>query len=114
MGTSHSIGLRRQMYRSSGAASERRGGGAATERIVHKTAYYGKVEVGNPRQPFTVVFDTGSGNLMLPSTHCRTHACTMHKMFDRKASTTAEDIEADGSKSRKGAPRDQITVTFGT
>jgi len=38
----------------------------------------------------------------------------MHKSFDRKASTTAEDIEADGSKSRRGAPRDQITVTFGT
>lgn len=27
---------------------------------------------------------------------------------------TAEDIEADGSPSKKGAPRDQITVTFGT
>lgn len=38
----------------------------------------------------------------------------MHKRFDRKKSTTAEDIEADGSSSRKGALRDQITVTFGT
>jgi len=61
-----------------------------------------------------VVFDTGSGNLMVPSTYCRSHACTMHKRFDRKKSATAEDIEADGSPSRKGALRDQITVTFGT
>jgi hypothetical protein len=38
----------------------------------------------------------------------------MHKRFDRKKSTTAEDIEADGTHSRKGALRDQITVTFGT
>lgn len=111
MGTSHSISLKRQQYRS---GQQHRSRDVATEKIVHKTAYYGRVEVGNPRQPFTVVFDTGSGNLMLPSTHCQTHACTMHKMFDRKASTTAEDIEADGSKSQKGASRDQITVTFGT
>jgi len=38
----------------------------------------------------------------------------MHKRFDRKASATAEDFEADGSPTRKGAARDQITVTFGT
>jgi hypothetical protein len=38
----------------------------------------------------------------------------MHKRFDRKKSTTAEDIEADGSSSRKGGLRDKITVTFGT
>lgn len=111
MGMSHSISLKRQQFRS----GERHGAReTATEKIVHKTAYYGRVEVGTPRQPFTVVFDTGSGNLMLPSTHCETHACTMHKRFDSKASTTAEDIEADGSRARKGASRDQITVTFGT
>merc|ERR1719230_866010 len=38
----------------------------------------------------------------------------MHKSFDRKKSQTAEDIQADGSPAQKGAPRDQITVTFGT
>merc|ERR1719155_296778 len=51
---------------------------------------------------------------MVPSTYCRRHACTMHKRFDRQKSTTAEDIEADGSLSREGHARDQITVTFGT
>lgn len=112
MGMAHSISLNRQMYK----ATERRFDEIQSEntKIVHKTAYYGKIEVGTPRQPFTVVFDTGSGNLMIPSTYCQSRACTMHKRFDRKASTTAEDIEADGSKSKKGAPRDQITVTFGT
>jgi len=38
----------------------------------------------------------------------------MHKRFNRKESTTAEDIEADGSHAKPGAMRDQITVTFGT
>lgn len=105
MGMSHSITMKRQLYRSFHTE---------TSKIVHKTAYYGRLEIGTPRQPFTVVFDTGSGNLMVPSTYCQSRACTMHKRFDRKDSTTAEDIEADGSKSKKGAPRDQITVTFGT
>lgn len=111
MGTSHSIALKRQLYRS---AQLHRQHDRTGTKVVHKTAYYGKLEVGTPKQVFTVVFDTGSGNLMLPSTYCQSRACTMHKRFDRKASATAEDIESDGSRSRRGAPRDQITVTFGT
>jgi len=107
MGTSHSISLKRQLYQANVKHK-------ASSKVVHKTAYYGRVEVGTPKQAFTVVFDTGSGNLMLPSTYCRSRACTMHRRFDRKASATTEDIEADGSPSRRGAPRDQITVTFGT
>merc|ERR1719420_1444412 len=83
-------------------------------KIVHKTAYYGEVQVGSPRQAFVVVFDTGSGNLMVPSTYCQSSACTMHQRFNRAQSTTAKDIQADGSHAVKGAPRDQITVTFGT
>jgi hypothetical protein len=38
----------------------------------------------------------------------------MHRRFDRKLSTTAEDIQADGSSAHHGAARDEITVTFGT
>merc|ERR1719159_1836253 len=114
---SHTISLKRQLYQTEEQFKRRVGGAAksvAEAKVVHKTAYYGQLEVGTPRQAFTVVFDTGSGNLMVPSTYCQSRACTMHRRFDRKASTTAEDIEADGSLSRKGALRDQITVTFGT
>jgi len=112
VGTSHSIVLKRQRYQASESQSSAMKRSSSS--IVHKTAYYGQVEVGTPRQVFTVVFDTGSGNLMIPSTSCRSRACTMHKRFDRQASATAEDIEADGSHSQQGAPRDLITVTFGT
>jgi hypothetical protein len=52
--------------------------------------------------------------LMLPSTYCQSNACTMHRRFERKQSSTAEDIQADGSPSHKDSPRDEITVTFGT
>lgn len=111
MGTSHSITLKRQLYQS---RQLHQLSNTLATKVVHKTAYYGRLEVGTPRQPFTVVFDTGSGNLMLPSTYCQSRACEMHKRFNRKGSATAEDIEADGMRSRPGAPRDQITVTFGT
>merc|ERR1719446_922835 len=103
--------MKRQRYRANGKLKH---GSKQFNKVVHKTAYYGKVEIGTPRQALTVVFDTGSGNLMVPSTYCKSRACTQHKQFDRKKSQTAEDIQADGTHAEKGAARDQITVTFGT
>jgi hypothetical protein len=109
MGMSHTITMKRQTYK-----TQHQNSGNAKNKIVHKTAYYGEVQVGSPRQSFVVVFDTGSGNLMVPSTYCQSNACTMHQRFNRANSGTAKDIQADGSHAAKGAPRDQITVTFGT
>jgi len=95
--------------------------------VAHKSAhghkshqsseYYGQVIVGSPAQKFMVVFDTGSGNLLLPSTECVDEACTSHKRFDSALSATAMQVAyadqpstpvaADGS-------RDVVTITFGT
>uniref|UniRef100_A0A8D0DUX5 Peptidase A1 domain-containing protein n=1 Tax=Salvator merianae TaxID=96440 RepID=A0A8D0DUX5_SALMN len=43
--------------------------------------YYGEVSVGTPPQKFTVVFDTGSADLWLPSFYCLSDACETHKKF---------------------------------
>jgi len=83
--------------------------------VQHKSAYYGQISVGAPQsQLFEVVFDTGSGHLVLPSTMCRSQTCLQHQRYKRKASLLAEDIDVDGTTVLKGQMRDQITVSFGT
>lgn len=80
----------------------------------HKSAYFGELSVGDPPVTFTVVFDTGSGHLILPSTYCHSDTCKVHTRYRRSVSQTAKDIDYDGTVVEAGQPRDQITISFGT
>lgn len=80
----------------------------------HKMAYYGEVEVGTPPQKFAVVFDTGSGNLIVPGSSCTSMACTSHKQFQLDKSSSLTSINCDGSKVSGGVQADEVTITFGT
>mmetsp|Transcript_28663 Transcript_28663/g.75915 ORF Transcript_28663/g.75915 Transcript_28663/m.75915 type:complete len:470 (-) Transcript_28663:78-1487(-) len=84
--------------------------------VAYKTAYFGQIYAGSPTsQPFTVVFDTGSGHLILPSTACRSETCLKHRQYDRLKSETALDIEYDGTPILPTAQeRDQLRISFGT
>jgi len=105
----HSVSLQRRLVRTAGRAAE-----LTSLKAMHKMAYYGHVAVGSPPQEFQVVFDTGSGNLIIPGSECSSKACTVHKQWDFHKSETAEKVNCDGTSVLPGSLADQITITFGT
>lgn len=72
--------------------SSTRSAAAARERQVHATQYYGEIELGTPAQKFTVIFDSGSGGLLLPSTKCEDAACTGHRRYQPDKSSTGMQV----------------------
>ncbi|NXH74833.1 PEPA protein, partial [Hydrobates tethys] len=51
-------------------------------------SYYGTISIGTPPQEFTVIFDTGSSNLWVPSVYCSSMSCSDHKRFNPADSST--------------------------
>mmetsp|Transcript_103462 Transcript_103462/g.183492 ORF Transcript_103462/g.183492 Transcript_103462/m.183492 type:complete len:556 (+) Transcript_103462:133-1800(+) len=83
--------------------------------VSFKTSYSGVIHVGYPRaQEFRVVFDTGSGHVVLPAIECQSPSCLKHRRYNMRASKVAEAINLDGERVLAGELCDQVTVGFGT
>jgi len=78
-------------------------------KIKHKTAYFGTVQVGIPNQSFQVVFDSGSGNIVVPAENCTSEACLIHSRYNMAASPSARFISCSEEEQK-----DNMTTTFGT
>ncbi|KAM4861280.1 cathepsin E [Thomomys bottae] len=54
--------------------------------------YFGTISIGSPPQNFTVIFDTGSSNLWVPSVYCTSPACKTHPVFHPSQSNTYSEV----------------------
>ncbi|XP_017089808.3 lysosomal aspartic protease [Drosophila bipectinata] len=66
------------------------GSSAASLSNYYNTAYSVAVEIGNPPQKFTLLIDTGSANLWVPSIKCPAtdKSCANHNKYNSSASNT--------------------------
>uniref|UniRef100_A0A8C5GPF3 Cathepsin E-like n=1 Tax=Gouania willdenowi TaxID=441366 RepID=A0A8C5GPF3_GOUWI len=57
--------------------------GRSSERVYNfmDAQYFGEISLGIPEQNFSVVLDTGSADLWVPSSYCVSQACALHRRF---------------------------------
>lgn len=87
------------------------------EIVSFKTSYSGEISVGRGPSPqnFRVVFDTGSGQVVLPSVFCRSESCLRHKQYNITQSTSGVPVNSDDSiVADDDETCDQVTVGYGT
>jgi len=75
------------------------------------TAYVGKCAVGQPPQELSILFDTGSGHVLLPHRACKSLSCQEHNRYSPWQSITAMDVNADGSPVQEGRRMAKGNVT---
>jgi len=113
--SSLSVRLQKKVTRAAVDLTKSWSSGSQKTKAIHKMAYYGEVAVGTPPQKFTVVYDTGSGNLLIPGENCVSSACQKHARFNMANSSTLKGMNCDGTEEEPNSDSwDELTITFGT
>lgn len=81
--------------------------------VAYKTAFFGDLFVGSSSQEFSMVFDTGSGHMFLPSIQCDTESCRAHHRYNETASSSAIQFDHEGPWDGN-SERDEVAISFGT
>lgn len=87
----------------------------AKSQMVHALQYFGELTIGTPPQRFTVIFDTGSGHLLVPSAVCDSPACATHPSFNETASSTVIPIgwaDSPLTRAEDSTDRDTEVMNF--
>jgi len=80
--------------------------------VSFKTSYSGLVHAGGGRgRELRVVFDTGSGHVVLPAATCRAKACLTKVRYN--AEETGSYVDIDGERASSGSRGDSLTIGFG-
>jgi len=81
--------------------------------VSFKSSYMGNVRMGSDE--FKVIFDTGSGHVVVPSVGCTSETCMTHNRYNASASPTGGllvDMKGQDKEDSHGA--DKITIGYGT
>lgn len=88
------------------------------EVVSFKYSFAGSIAIGSPhhgpQQEFSIIFDTGSGQVVVPDQRCNSQACLAHRRYDIGKSWTpsVSPVNADGSV--PSHHRDEVEIRFGT
>jgi len=80
--------------------------------VIHKMAYFGTVELGIPPVSFQVVFDSGSGNLLVPGIGCAYEACEGRTRYNLALSKNGHRVHCSANES-DAEGRDHANIHFG-
>mmetsp|Transcript_73093 Transcript_73093/g.190737 ORF Transcript_73093/g.190737 Transcript_73093/m.190737 type:complete len:471 (-) Transcript_73093:156-1568(-) len=79
-----------------------------------RVSYTGTVRLGLPRpQEFRVLFDSGSGQLIVPSSSCVSEVCLKHSRYNVSDFSSSRFVQMDGRLTPARSTPEQVMIQFG-